>query len=434
MEDNMTSEIIIMNKEAIALATDSAVTVGQGGEQKVFTSANKLFTLSKYHPIGIMVFGSARFMEIPWEIIIKIYRNKLNKQKLNTLKEYATNFITFLSNSNPLFPEDLQKNFFHASIAGYFENQIKKDINEEAKSILNRGKGITDTQVEKITADIIKKHYGELENIKMLPSIPKIHIKGIIKKYYDIINKVIEDIFEELPISNSSLKQLREISAGLFSKDIFPAHVSGVVIAGFGGKEPFPSFKTFIIEGIVNNKLKYREDLSSEISFKNTAEIIALAQREMVHTFMEGIDPYLQQYMENGLSNIFQKYPKIIVENIKKLNNNEKQMLLKKLKKASNTIVEKYHNNVMNYKRNNYVEPVMTVISMLPKNEIAVMAESLVSLTSFKRKITLEAETVAGPIDIAVISKGDGFIWIKRKHYFQPELNPQFFANYYKEL
>ncbi len=44
----------------------------------------------------------------------------------------------------------------------------------------------------------------------------------------------------------------------------------------------------------------------------------------------------------------------------------------------------------------------------------------------------MDAETVGGPIDVAVISKGDGFIWIKRKHYFSPELNPQFFANYYR--
>jgi hypothetical protein len=60
------------------------------------------------------------------------------------------------------------------------------------------------------------------------------------------------------------------------------------------------------------------------------------------------------------------------------------------------------------------------------------MAESLVNLTSFKRKVTMESETVAGPIDVALITKGDGFIWIKRKHYFKAELNPQFLANYYR--
>ncbi len=61
------------------------------------------------------------------------------------------------------------------------------------------------------------------------------------------------------------------------------------------------------------------------------------------------------------------------------------------------------------------------------------MAESLVNLTSFKRRVTMDPETVGGPIDVAVISKGDGFVWIKRKHYFTKELNPQFVANYYRE-
>lgn len=60
------------------------------------------------------------------------------------------------------------------------------------------------------------------------------------------------------------------------------------------------------------------------------------------------------------------------------------------------------------------------------------MAESLVNLTSFKRRITAEMETVGGPIDVAVISKGDGFVWIKRKHYFEKDLNPGFFAKYYR--
>jgi hypothetical protein len=42
----------------------------------------------------------------------------------------------------------------------------------------------------------------------------------------------------------------------------------------------------------------------------------------------------------------------------------------------------------------------------------------------------MELETVGEPIDVAVISKGDGFVWIKRKHYFDANVNPGFFARY----
>jgi len=83
----MTAEVAIMNKTAIALASDSPVTMiekkkSSDQSQKIFSSANKLFTLSKYRPVGIMVYGSANFMRIPWETIIKVYRNTLDTKIL----------------------------------------------------------------------------------------------------------------------------------------------------------------------------------------------------------------------------------------------------------------------------------------------------------------------------------------------------------------
>ena len=60
------------------------------------------------------------------------------------------------------------------------------------------------------------------------------------------------------------------------------------------------------------------------------------------------------------------------------------------------------------------------------------MAESLVSLTSLKRRATGKLETVGGPIDVALITKGDGFVFTQRKHYFDPNLNPAFAHNYFR--
>ena len=65
----------------------------------------------------------------------------------------------------------------------------------------------------------------------------------------------------------------------------------------------------------------------------------------------------------------------------------------------------------------------------MPKDELASAAARLVGLNSFQKRMSLTDETVGGPIDVAVISKGDGFIWIDRKHYFRPELNRHFFDN-----
>jgi hypothetical protein len=56
----MTAEVAILNNNGIALAADSAVTIGHE-EGKIFTSADKLFQLSECAPVGIMVYGSATF-------------------------------------------------------------------------------------------------------------------------------------------------------------------------------------------------------------------------------------------------------------------------------------------------------------------------------------------------------------------------------------
>ena len=63
----------------------------------------------------------------------------------------------------------------------------------------------------------------------------------------------------------------------------------------------------------------------------------------------------------------------------------------------------------------------------------ALLAESMINITSLRRKVAIDNNigTVGGPIDVGMITKGDGFIWIKRKHYFDQSYNPQYFYSHY---
>ena len=76
----MTALVGVLNKHAVAIAADSAVTMGN--THKVVNSANKIFTLSKFHPVAVMVFNNAAFMGVPWDIIIKEYRKELGSKTL----------------------------------------------------------------------------------------------------------------------------------------------------------------------------------------------------------------------------------------------------------------------------------------------------------------------------------------------------------------
>ena len=90
----MTAIVGVLNKHAVAIAADSAVTMGN--THKVVNSANKIFTLSKFHPVAIMTYNNAAFMGVPWDIIIKEYRKGLRKRSFPKLEGYVSDFIDFL--------------------------------------------------------------------------------------------------------------------------------------------------------------------------------------------------------------------------------------------------------------------------------------------------------------------------------------------------
>ena len=100
----------------------------------------------------------------------------------------------------------------------------------------------------------------------------------------------------------------------------------------------------------------------------------------------------------------------------------------RRLKGVTEDIFKKFQAYLEGYSQTSHVDPITSAVALLPKDQLAEMAEALVNLTSFKRRVTMEPETVGGPIDVAVISKGDGFIWIRRKHYFRPELNHRMYC------
>ncbi len=240
-------------------------------------------------------------------------------------------------------------------------------------------------------------------------------------------------VLQQLPVDDADAAALPQLIASLFSRDFFGPGSSGVVIAGFGGDDVFPSLVHCTLEWLIDGSLKWKQLEATTIDpLSNSATIIPFAQREMVDTFLSGIDPVykgtilqaLEQILRTSADQIFQQLPDSIPQ---------KGALNKKLTDNVPELIRAFSEQLENYTRHRHIAPVMNAVGALPKDELAAMAESLVNLTSFKRRISTDAETVGGQIDVAVISKGDGFIWIKRKHYFEASKNPQFVANYYHD-
>lgn len=81
------------------------------------------------------------------------------------------------------------------------------------------------------------------------------------------------------------------------------------------------------------------------------------------------------------------------------------------------------------------VQPVLTEVrqrlqtplveAAMPVGDAIALADFLVDLTKRYFAFLPGADLVGGATDIATVTKHEGFKWIRRKHYYHPELNPR---------
>lgn len=64
------------------------------------------------------------------------------------------------------------------------------------------------------------------------------------------------------------------------------------------------------------------------------------------------------------------------------------------------------------------------VFSAMPIQDAIDLAEFLVNLTINYSRFLPGAQVVGGPIEVATITKHEGFKWIRRKHFYHQNLNP----------
>lgn len=122
--------------------------------------------------------------------------------------------------------------------------------------------------------------------------------------------------------------------------------------------------------------------------------------------------------------------PDAIVDAVSDLSEAQKKKWKKQFKPESVKAIKSLMEKLDHQRLEKHLSSINQAIANMPKDELGHAAARLVSLNWFQKRMSLSTETVGGPVDVAVISKGDGFIWIERKHYFRPELNQHFFDNY----
>ena len=142
-------------------------------------------------------------------------------------------------------------------------------------------------------------------------------------------------------------------------------------------------------------------------------------------TIMTGVDEDIKRFTYDTASKCMTDYQNYIVSMLSIDQNDRSAKEIVETLDGS-TFVGFFRTQVDEFIQQAYIKKLVETVAYLEKDDLANMAENLILLTGLKKRITSSEETVGGPVDVAIISKGDGFIWMKKKQYFDKELNPHY--------
>lgn len=429
----MTAVVGILNKYAVAIAADSAVTIDGNGGRKIFNKANKVFTLSKQHPVGIMIYNSASFMNTPWETIIKVYRKKLGSNSFPTLIEYEQDFISYLKAKNFYTDTEMQTAFLENFASNIIDSTINDIAYNHKHTIENPSPESIKYFLAKLEEQLDKLIYEWGKFPQLCPEFLDYTFEMFTAYSEQIFEKINHDRFRAngIVISSELLVKMKQAVYSILRVQEETTNFTGLIFTGFGDDEIYPQLIPINISLVVDNRLRFYvdENRAASISNRNNAIVCPFAQTDVIDTILTGIDPSLDSIYLDTFDALLNRYNQAIIASIGETN----PLLTTQIQNLNTTaIVNEFRTINQQIKRDIHIMPLINAVSNLAKEDLSEMAESLIYLTYLKRRITFAEESVGGPVDVAVISKGDGFVWIKRKHYFQPDLNQHFFDNYYK--
>jgi len=418
----MTSVVGILNKRGVAIAADSAVTRGwkkNGLDVEKYTkNGNKMVRLSEGIPVAVMIIGSAEYHHTPWDVIVRRYRQKRGHLEHSTVEASALDFFDFIQ-SDPVFWRVDDRDFGVRLVKTVFEC-IKSEMEESYDSDSD-----DDSAPSAIFIRVFRHAAASLQKKWIKKGIAPQYKDYSMASFLSAYDSIITDFLDNTDYDDDVLKGIRPS----FEETLWMAFRTGIkcddsttlVFTGYGKDQVYPSLVSANVCGGFDRRVNYHicpDDIVC-ISADKPVAIRSFAQDDVIKSLLNGIhmgwligasvfprivDPRLSYYFKPSIG---EKDPGFeFTEMLKEV---ETEDLLHRFSTERNRLLNK---NQRMWERS---------LKDRDLEYLASLADCLIDLTGLHRLLTFSPEGVGGPVDVAVISKNEGFTWLRRKNWYHKD-------------
>lgn len=421
----MTTVVGILNKKGVAIAADSAVTRNRRErDSKCTKNGNKMIRLCEAVPISIMLTGNNEFLGTPWEVIIRQYRTRRGKEKHPTVKAAAEDFMRFVADSAAFWTEPVPvadnikrtvRNIFRKSVGEMMADQNERKENGSLKRPAAFVKAFTKNckELQRNALEYGRCPHFEDYTLEEFYRTASGIVDGFLSRYSFEEEKLEKEKAFPQPVLDALKPIIMETAKVLIGTRNTGPSCAILVFTGYGSDQEYPSLVAAAVNEGIDRRVNYNildKDVI-EISDKRLVAICPYAQDDVIEALLNGVGKEWKARTDSefkrSLSIRFHSTEEVPDYKLYRYASSiETEDLKNDFKKGTANMIRK---NRREWEK---------ALEQYDLRSMAELAECLVDLTGFQRILTFEQEGVGGPVDLAVISKSDGFQWLSRKSWY----------------
>lgn len=412
----MTSQVILANGHGMAIASDSAVTMGH---RRTYDTSEKIYPLPQPHGVAVLHAGNAMFHRMPYSTIINSWIQSLGDHQLRFLNEYVDSFRKFLVEEVSGWCDIEQQS------ADFIEN-MNYEFQRIHNSMFINGKVVSPEEAESIW-DLELKWVSQREAYGF--GIPFANtIKELINSRDEKFGKIwskqangsdgvserIEYWFADVPRTSEIDAKIKEYV--MFSTShLYPFHnqkAALLTFAGYGARSMIPAVNSLELHGALNGSILWdwvQDELRyADRSYSGFYLIELIGQDRAIQTFLRGYDSELVETVKSASSGAFDR--KVEATNVGEQvsNNSPSEADLA----AKNKIEEMIEGAFDSFGERTNLSSFRATVSLMPLASLSATAKSLIQIQELSLDSRGELPTVGGEVRVGTITKANGFKWV----------------------
>jgi len=422
----LTSEVLLMNLEAVVLGADSAVTISTPERGRFSQSGiEKIFLINEKGPIAAMVYGGGSYCGLPWRTVLGQFSDFCGPELLS-LDDYFSKLNDYLANIESHTNVGIDPSYEVDNFNGYIDDFIHDYLLWVLAAGWTPGQPIPEATAfkalkyleEEVLFEPALPFGGEAEDPGPTPraraDAPSRLTDLVARNLASAVSTALGRKLKGVTLPETVIPPLMRLAVDSLLVEWLPdsSLYTGLVLTGFGAGQALPALYSFRFIGAFGGLLKTRRYAQRRPRPHSDPVIFhSYAQDQLIRGFVYGALPEYEMTLRHVTMDYLVRTFDAIIRNIGEVNRKLAQQIGDQLADVAREATALGLNTAREQRSSEVFETLWPALDSANADVLSSHALKLMELTVLEHELLAEP-SVARPIWVLAMERGR-FYWMK---------------------